>query len=81
MSEFGGLRLKYETIENLKDLKNAFEESYETRLTMDMFMEKLISCCSTSEPEIWDLYQTITEQKNSLREKIMKAREKKHQNR
>lgn len=49
--DYGTLRLKQSTIDFLKDMKLAFEASYQKKFTMSEFLEQMTSSVETEIPE------------------------------
>lgn len=60
---YGSLRLTKEMLEELKDLKLAFESCYMERLTFDEFMRKLIAAVEDGEPGVWETFEIIRQKK------------------
>lgn len=79
-SDYGTLRIKPETIEFLKELKDAFDASYGKRFTMDEFVRQMAAAIEDGDPGVWEIYCTQQAQKEELKKKVeasRKMREKK----
>lgn len=57
--DFGALRLTRPVLEDLKDLKVAFESCYLERMTNDQFIGHLIAAVEDGDPGVWDNYVKI----------------------
>lgn len=57
--EYTSLRLPKATVEELKDVRLAFEANYMKRLTNEELMAKLIACIEEAEPAVWETYCKI----------------------
>lgn len=57
--EYTSLRLPKATVEELKDVRLAFEANYMKRLTNEELMSKLIACIEDAEPAVWETYCKI----------------------
>lgn len=68
--DYGTLRLKQSTIDFLKDMKLAFEASYQKKFTMSEFLEQMTNSVEDGDPGVWEIYCTQQAQKNELRTKI-----------
>lgn len=80
-SDYGTLRIKPETIELLKELKDAFDASYGKRFTMDEFVRQMAASIEEGDPGVWEIYCTQQAQKEELQQKVeasRKMREKKN---
>ena len=81
---YGALRLKRDTIEFLKDMKDAFEDSYGKKFTMDSFIRQMASAVEDGDPGVWDIYCTKQNQRIELMAKIKASRQirenKRHKN-
>lgn len=62
--EYSSLRLPRVMIEQLKDVRLAFEANYMKRLTNEEFIEKLIACIDDAEPAVWETYCRIVQKRN-----------------
>lgn len=67
---FGTIRLKKDTVDFLKDMKEAFEASYGSKFTMDGFIRQMAASVEAGDPGVWDVFCTIKAQKDELREKV-----------
>lgn len=79
--DYGTLRLKQGTIDFLKDMKLAFEASYQKKFTMSEFIEQMATSVEDGDPGVWDIYCTQQAQKEELKKKVeasRKMREKKN---
>lgn len=61
--EYSSLRLPKTTVEELKDVRLAFEANYMKRLTNEELMAKLIACIEDAEPAVWETYCRILSKK------------------
>lgn len=80
-TDYGTLRIKPETIELLKELKDAFDASYGKRFTMDEFVRQMAASIEEGDPGVWEIYCTQQAQKEELKQKVeasRKMREKKN---
>ena len=59
LEEYTSLRLPKATVEELKDVRLAFEANYMKRLTNEELMAKLIACIEDAEPAVWETYCKI----------------------
>lgn len=79
---YGSLRIKTETIEFLKEMKEAFEASYQKRFTMDEFIRQMAASVEEGDQGVWEIYCIKQVQKDELKAKIeesQKLRELKKQ--
>lgn len=72
-SDYGTLRIKPETIEFLKELKEAFDASYGKKFTMDEFIKQMAAAVEDGDPGVWEIYCTQQAQKDELRAKIAES--------
>lgn len=61
---FGSLRLPKECLNDLKDVRLAFESCYMQRLTNEELVGKLIACIEDAEPAVWEAYCRIVDKRN-----------------
>ena len=76
---FGVLRLKRDTIDFLKDMKEAFEVSYDRKFTMDEFIRQMAASVEAGDPGVWDIHCVLQSQRDELKAKAIasqKMREK-----
>lgn len=71
--DFGTLRLKRDTIEFLKEMKQAFDASYGKKFTMDEYVRQMAAAVEDGDPGVWEIYCTQQAQKNELRAKIVES--------
>lgn len=57
--KFGALRLRPETLREVKSLKQSYESLYMRRFTFDEFMERLVSYVEESDPEVWEKFLQV----------------------
>ena len=69
-ADYGALRLKKDTLEFLKDMKEAFEASYEKHFTKDEFIRQMAASVEAGDPAVWEVFCTLQLQKDELREKV-----------
>ena len=62
--DYSSLRLPKATVEELKDVRLAFEANYMTRLTNDELMAKLVACIEDAEPAVWETYCKIVSKRD-----------------
>lgn len=62
--EYSSLRLPKTTVEELKDVRLAFEANYMRRLTNEELMSKLIACIEDAEPAVWETYCRIVSKRD-----------------
>jgi len=67
---YGSLRIKAETIEFLKEMKEAFEDSYQKKFTMDEFIRQMAASVEDGDQGVWEIYCMKQAQKNELKAKI-----------
>lgn len=53
------MRLPRTTVEELKDVRLAFEATYIRRFTNEELMDKLVACVEEAEPAVWETYCRI----------------------
>lgn len=68
--DYGTLRLKRDTIEFLKEMKAAFEDSYQHHFTMDEFIKQMAASVEEGDQGVWDIYCIKQAQKDELMAKI-----------
>lgn len=71
---YGTLRLNQEVIDLLKDMKSAFEASYQKKFTMSKFLEQMTASVEDGDPAVWEIYCTMRIQKAELKQKVMESR-------
>lgn len=71
---FGSLRLKRDTLELLKDIKDAFDVSYGHKFTMDEFIRQMAASLEAGDPGVWDIYCTMKTQREELAAKVEEAK-------
>ena len=78
-NEFGAFRLKKDTVEFLKDLKQAYELAYEETFTNDEFIQQVAASVEEGDVAVWEIYCAIQQQKEELaaKTKEIKARNSK----
>ena len=64
--EFGAFRLKKDTVEFLRTLKQAFEVSYGKSFTNDEFIHQMAASVEEGDAGVWDIYCTIEQQREEL---------------
>ena len=62
--DYSSLRLPKATVEELKDVRLAFEANYMKRLTNEELMAKLIACIEDAEPSVWETYCKIVSKRD-----------------
>ena len=67
---FGTIRLKHDTVDFLKDMKEAFEASYGKKFTMDEFVHQMAASVEAGDPGVWDVFCTMQNQKDELQAKV-----------
>lgn len=78
-SGYGALRIKPETIEFLRGLKNAFDASYGKKFTMDEFVRQMAAAIEDGDPGVWEIYCTQQAQKEELQQKVEASRKMREQ--
>lgn len=71
---YGTLRLNQEVIDLLKDMKSAFEVSYQKKFTMSKFLEQMTASVEDGDPAVWEIYCTMRIQKAELKQKVKESR-------
>ena len=79
-NEYGALRVKTDTVEFLKDLKAAFEVSYNKKFTMDEFLRQMATSVEDGDPAAWEIYCTMQTQKDELKKKAEEAQRLREKN-
>ena len=74
--DYGAIRLKKETIEFLKTLKQAFELSYGKSFTNDEFIRQMAASVEDGDVAVWETYCEIEMKKDEIRERAREIREK-----
>ena len=69
MADFGNYRLKKETIDFLKRMKQAFEVTYNKPFTNDEFIKQMAASVEEGDVAVWEMYATIEQQKEELEQK------------
>ena len=67
---YGALRLKNETLEMLRDLKEAYELTYERTLTNDEFVRLLVDSVEDGDIAVWEMYGLRQMQKEEALRKV-----------
>lgn len=62
--KYGSIRLPEPVVDDLKDVRLAFESCYLQRLTNEELMHKLIACIEDAEPAVWEAYCRIVMKRN-----------------
>lgn len=57
--KYGSIRLPEPVVDDLKDVRLAFESCYLRRFTNEDLMHKLIACIEDAEPAVWETYCKI----------------------
>lgn len=78
-SDYGTLRIKPETIELLRGLKDAFDASYGKKFTMDEFVRQMAAAIEEGDPGVWEIYCTQQAQKEELQQKVANSRKLREQ--
>lgn len=78
-TDYGTLRIKPETIELLKELKDAFDASYGKKFTMDEFVRQMAASIEDGDPGVWEIYCTQQAQKEELQQKVANSRKLREQ--
>ena len=74
-NEFGALRLKKDTIELLKQLKHAYEISFDKNYTNDDFIKTLADSVKISDNNTWNIFITIVSQQSELKKKAQQLKD------
>lgn len=61
---YSSLRLPKTTVEELKDVRLAFEANCMKRLTNEELIVKLIACIKDAEPAVWETYCKIVQKRD-----------------
>ena len=72
--EYGSLRVKNDTLDLLKVMKEAFEASYGKKFTVDEFLRQLADAVEDGDPGVWEIYCTMQTQRDELKEKVEASR-------
>jgi len=71
---FGTIRLKNDTIEYLKALKDAFEAFYGKKFTMDEFIRQMADSINGGDKGVWEVFCIQQAQKEELKAKIQESK-------
>ena len=75
-NEYGAFRLKKDTIEFLRSMKEAFELSYNREFTNDDFIRQMAGSVEEGDVAVWEIYCENEMRKDELRERAKELREK-----
>jgi hypothetical protein len=76
-NKFGALRIKEDTLDFLRDLKEAFEITYGQTLTNDDFVKKMAASVEDGDVAVWEMYCLRQQQKEEATKKVQELKEKK----
>lgn len=76
-SDYGAFRLKKETVDFLKTLKQAFELSYDKSFSNDEFIRQMAASVEEGDVAVWEIFCTIMQQKDELAAKAKEIRDRK----
>ena len=74
--EYGAFRLKKETVEFLRTMKQAFELTYEKEFTNDEFIHQMAASVEEGDCAVWETYCVIEMKKDEIRERVKEIQEK-----
>ena len=77
-AEFGSVRLRKETVGDLKELKEAYEMTYGMKMTYDEFVRKLVACVEDGDVAVWELYCLRRQQKDEALRMARGLQDEKH---
>ena len=63
MNNYRSLRLKEDTLENLRDLREAYEITYGKTFTYDEFVQQMAASIEEGDPAVWEVFCLRKEQK------------------
>ncbi len=62
--DYSSMRLPKATVEELKDVRLAFEANFMKRFTNEELIDKLIACIEDAEPAVWETYCKIVSKRD-----------------
>lgn len=74
--EFGAFRLKKDTVEFLRKMKEAFELTYGRELTNDEFIRQMAASVEAGDIAVWEAYCVIEAKQDEIIERVKEIREK-----
>ena len=72
---YGAFRLKKETVEFLKTMKQAFELSYGKPFTNDEFIKQMAASVEDGDVAVWEVFCELSETLDELKRKAKQRRE------
>lgn len=75
-NEYGAFRLKKDTIDFLRSMKEAFELSYGKDFTNDEFIRQMAASVEEGDVAVWEIFCENEMRKDDLRERAKELREK-----
>lgn len=74
-NDFGAFRLKKETVQYLRVMKQAFELSYCKDFTNDEFIKQMAASVEEGDVAVWEIFCELNDKLDELKEKAQKRRE------
>lgn len=74
-NDYGAFRLRKETVEYLKTLKQAFELSYGRSFTNDDFIKQMATSVEEGDVAVWEVFCELSEKLDELKERVKKHRD------
>jgi hypothetical protein len=74
--EYRTLRLKKETMDRMRDLKESYEMTYGRKMTYDEFCQKLVACVEDGDVAVWELFCLRQQQREDALERAKALNEK-----
>lgn len=75
-NEYGALRLRKDTLEFLRTMKEAFEFCYNREFTNDEFIRQMAVSVEEGDVAVWETYCEVEMKKDEIRERARAIREK-----
>lgn len=76
-TKYGSLRLKEDTLDYLRDLKEAYELTYGHPFTYDEFVRAMTDSIDDGDPAVWEMFCLRRQQKEEAEKKAKELRENK----
>lgn len=76
MNNYRSLRLKEDTLDNLRDLREAFEITYGKSFTYDEFVQQMAASIEDGDPAVWEVFCLRKEQRAEAQKKAQELKER-----
>ena len=67
---FKSIRVPEPLMDDMKVLKNAYEECYGKKMTFEDVIRKMMSSIEVGDPTVWEMYCTIQASRAEMQERI-----------